>query len=626
MKSHLLLIKIAILLFNGISVSAQINLPEKVVLPPHPRILLLKGEEEAILKTIESDVTWKTVHIEILKKCEEITVKQPVVRVLTGRRLLDKSREALRRIFYLSYAWRLTGDTKYSNRVEKEMLAIAAFTDWNPSHFLDVAEMTMAMSIGYDWTYGSLSEASKKIIRDAIIEKGLNPSLDKRYNSWLNNSNNWNQVCNAGMSFGALAVYEDQPESSLNFINRACKSITLPMEDYQPDGAYPEGYGYWGYGTTFNVMFISAYEKAFNKKFEVPQYIGFLKTGGYVENMTGPAGICFNYSDCDSGAGIHPAMYWIANRINDPGILWSEKTFMKNIRNAGDRLLPAIMLWGAGMNMDKITEPSKDMWVGNGKNPVALMRTSWNDPKAIYVAMKGGSPKVNHAHMDIGSFVMEADGVRWGMDFGPQDYNSLEQRGIDLWNMSQTSPRWEVLRYNNFVHNTLTINGQLQVVAGYAPIISSSENTGLMNAITDMTQVYSGQLKSVKRGIAIVDKKYVTVRDEFETIANETVVRWSFLTSADVVITGTNTAELTKNGKKLVIKVSEPAVINMKTWSTAPKHDYDSPNPGTILVGFETTIPANTRATLQVLLLPAGATPDNANVPGQLSKWIQDIK
>ena len=30
------------------------------------------------------------------------------------------------------------------------MLAIAQFADWNPSHFLDVAEMTMGMAIGYD--------------------------------------------------------------------------------------------------------------------------------------------------------------------------------------------------------------------------------------------------------------------------------------------------------------------------------------------------------------------------------------------------------------------------------------------------------------------------------------------
>jgi hypothetical protein len=611
-----------LLVFGSERVYSQNELHlNKDLLPVHPRILLLKGEEAAILKTIGSDATWKAVHESIIAKCETIMDRPPVERILTGRRLLDKSREALRRIFYLSYSYRMTGDKKYFARAEKEMVAIAAFTDWNPSHFLDVAEMTMAMSIGYDWLFGSLPENSRKLIRDAIIEKGLNPSLDSRYNSWLRNSNNWNQVCNAGMTYGALAVYEDQPELAANIIDRACKSIILPMEDYQPDGAYPEGYGYWGYGTSFNIMFISAWEKAFSKKFEAAQYDGFLKTGGYLENMTGPLGVCFNYSDCDAGGGIHAAMYWIANRINDPGILWAEKGFMKNIKNAGDRLLPAIMIWSGGLKMDRIAEPAKKIWTGQGKNPVALMRTSWKDPDAIYIAMKGGSPKVNHGHMDVGTFVMESDGVRWAMDFGPQDYNSLEQRGIDLWNMSQNSQRWEVLRYNNFVHNTLTVNGQLQQVAGYAPITSSSDDPLFMNAVTDMTKVYAGQLKSVNRGIAIVDEKYVTVRDEVETLPGETVIRWSLLTNASVSLTGTNSAELTKNGKKLTIKVAEPVNVKMKTWSTAPAHDYDSPNPGTIVVGFEAVLPANSKSVLQVFLLPQETIQSQSSIPGTLSTW-----
>jgi hypothetical protein len=590
-------------------------------LPDHPRILLLKGEESLIKNTIETDPAWRVVHNLILDQCMVINSQAPVERVLIGRRLLDKSREALKRIFYLSYAYRMTGDKFYFDRAEKEMLAIASFTDWNPSHFLDVAEMTMAMSIGYDWLYGSLSESSRKTIREAIIQKGLNPSLDSKYNSWLKVTNNWNQVCNAGITYGALAVYEDQPGISKGLISRAYESILLPMEDFQPDGAYPEGYGYWGYGTTFNVLFVSAWEKAFNQKFEVPQNAGLLKTAGYLENMTGPSGSCFNYSDCGSGGGLQPAMFWIANRINDPKVLWSEKAFLKNLKSAGDRILPAIMIWSSGMGIDKITEPSKTTWVGQGKNPVALMRTSWTDPNAIYVGLKAGSPKVNHAHMDVGSFVMEANGVRWAMDLGSQDYNSLEQKGVDLWNMAQNSQRWQVFRYNNFVHNTLTVNGQLQQVAGSAAITSSSDNPAMMNAIVNLTSVYNGQLKNSNRGIAVVDSKYVTVRDEIETLANETVVRWTLLTSATVAITGPNTAELTKNGKKLVIQVSEPGTVTMKIWSTVPSHDYDAPNPGTTMVGFEAVVPANTKADLQVYLLPEGVTQNPSTIPGALSAW-----
>lgn len=597
------------------------NFQDSRALPPHPRILMMSGEEATIISNIASDATWRAVHNIIINECISILGKPPVERILIGRRLLDKSREALRRIFFLSYAYRITGDKKYSDRAEKEMLAISAFTDWNPSHFLDVAEMTMGMSIGYDWLYSTLPEASRITIRDAIIQKGLNPSLDSRYNSWLKAAHNWNQVCNAGMTYGALAVYEDQTPLATRLFNRAAESIMLPMEDYNPDGSYAEGYGYWGYGSSFNVMFISAWEKAFKTKFETGTSDGFLKTAGYLENMTGPTGSCFNYSDGGAGGGLHPAMFWFANRINDPKVLWSEKGFLENLKSAGDRLLPAIMIWSAGMKTDIITPPVSTIWVGQGKNPVALMRTSWTDPNAIYIGFKGGSPGVNHGHMDIGSFVMEANSVRWAMDFGADNYNSLEQAGVNLWSMAQTSQRWEVFRYNNFVHNTLTINGQLQKVSGYAPISSYSENENFLNAITDMTGVYAGQLKSSLRGIAIIDKKYVAVRDEVESLSSETVVRWTLLTSADVVITGPNSAELTKDNKKLYLKVAEPGKVTMKTWPTTPANDYEGKNPGTTLVGFETIVPANTKSTLQVLLLPEAVGQNPANIPGKLNTW-----
>jgi len=580
-----------------------------------------EGEEQAVKDNLQSESYWKIVHDMIINECNVIIGKPPVERILIGRRLLDKSREALKRIFYLSYAYRMTGNKAFFDRAEQEMLAVSAFSDWNPSHFLDVAEMTMAVAIGYDWLYKDLSENSRKVIRDAIINKGLKPSLDSKYNSWLKATHNWNQVCNAGMTFGALAIWESDTTLASEIINRACGSIVLPMQDYQPDGAYPEGYGYWGYGTSFNVMFISAYEKAFEKKFEAAGVESFLKTPYYMVNMTGPTGMCFNYSDNGSGAGIHPAMFWLAGRIKDYTVLYEEKKFLGKMKSASDRLLPALLIWTSGINSSAITAPAKLIWVGQGKNPVALMRTSWSDPNAIFLGLKAGSPKVNHGHMDVGSFVMESEGQRWAMDFGAQDYNSLEQKGVDLWNMSQTSERWEVFRYNNFVHNTLTVNGQLQRVDGNALITGSSDDENFMNAVTDMSSVYSGQLKSARRGVGIADKKYVIVRDEIEPVTDNSVVRWTMLTPASVNITSPSSAELTQNGKKLIIKVNEPAQVTMKTWSTDPPHDYDAPNPGTILVGFETTVPAGKVTAIEVFLIPGNVNPESVTGKGELKDW-----
>lgn len=625
MKTTRSLLFLTVLLLARFAVAQTDHLSTIGKLPDHPRILLLKGEEVAIRKTISGDKTRTLLQQAILAECDSLLDVPPIERIKIGRRLLDKSREALRRIFFLAYARRMTNEDKYLKRAEKELLAISAFSDWNPTHFLDVGEMTMAAAIGYDWLYADLSAASRSVIREAILTKGIQPSLDAKYNSWLRASHNWNQVCNAGMAYGAMAIYEDQPELAKQVINRAINTVALPMGDYAPDGSYPEGYGYWGYGTSFNVMLLNALDKLFKTDFGLAQQPGFLKTAGFMENMTGPTGDAFNFSDSDVKGGLKPAMFWFANKLNDPSLLWQDRQSLADPaeikRKVRDRLLPAALLWSGNLPLTNLPAPKSLVWVGQGKTPVAFMRTSWSDPAAIYVAMKGGTASTNHAHMDIGSFVMEADGVRWAMDFGAQSYETLESKKVDLWNMKQNSQRWEVFRYNNFVHNTLTVNDSLQRVAGKAAVTSSSASPLFMNATTDLSEIYSNGLARANRGIAIVDKAYVVVRDEVETAAAPATVRWTMLTPATVKLIGPNEAELTKDGKTLRLQVQEPARITLKTGSTEPTHDYDAPNPGTVLVTFEATIPANTKGALTVLLVPQKSAGKAKPTLQPLAQW-----
>jgi hypothetical protein len=601
-------------------VQAQLKTLQDVKdMPPHPRILLLQGEEQQIKDNIAADPTWAKMHRSIISECDQIIALPELERVLEGRRLLGISHEALRRIFYLSYAYRMSDQEKYFQKAEKEMLAISAFSDWNPSHFLDVAEMTMAMAIGYDWLYGKLPASSRNIIKNAILSKGIDPSLNSR-NAWfLTTSNNWNQVCNAGMTYGALAVYEDMPELSKMIIDRAIETIKLPMNAYAPDGAYPEGYGYWGYGTSLNVMFLSAVEKVLKTDHGLSELPGFMKTAGYIANMTGPTKICFNYADCGAGGGLNPAMFWFAAKSGNKSLLWEERGYMDNDRKR-DREHLLTMIWGSNIRISEIQPPTETLWVGQGITPVVLMRTSWTDSNAIYVGFTGGIATSSHAHMDVGSFIMEADGVRWAMDFGAEDYNSLEQQNVDLWNMSQNSQRWEVFRYNNYVHNTLTVNGQLHRVDGKSKIDSYSSTPDFMNAVSDISAIFEGQLSGCIRGVAIVNKQFVVVRDELKTSEQEATVRWTLLTSAEAKITGNNTIELKKDGKKLKIEVAEPANVTMKTWPTTPPHDYEAPNTGTLLIGFEAKIPANVNTALLVKLIPQSVKKIPTKIP-ELKDW-----
>ncbi|TDE14542.1 heparinase II/III domain-containing protein [Dyadobacter psychrotolerans] len=563
----------------------------------HPRLLLLKGEEQSLLSQIKKHKEWSGIHQEILKECDKIIDLPPVERIKTGRRLLGKSREALRRLFQLSYAYRTTGDAKYLNRAEKELLGISAFEDWNPSHFLDVAEMTMAVAIGYDWLYNNLSAETRKTIRQAIVTKGIEPSYNKDFNWFLTAEHNWNQVCNAGMTFGALAIAEDEPELAAKTISRAVETLPKSMiTSYQPDGAYPEGFSYWDYGTSFNVLFVSAVEKALGTDFGLSQSPGFLKTAGFLENLVGPTGLAHNWGDSGLKDGLSPAMFWFAEKVKDPSLLWSQKKLLTTSSNSyvNNRLLPALLVWGVKTDLSAVKPPVKKVWVGQGPSPVGLMRTSWTDPNAIFVGVKTGSPSVNHAHMDEGSFVIDAQGERWAMDFGMQEYNSLESKGVDLWNRTQKSQRWEVFRLNNFAHNTLSFDGQLMNAKGFAKIDKWSEEPSQLAVMTDLSQMFEGQVASAKRGISIRDEKYVVIRDEIKTSDKPTIMRWNLLTPADVKIVDGKTVELSQNGKKMLLVFDTKAKIEIKTWPTTPTHDYDAANPNTQFVGFEAVIPANT--------------------------------
>lgn len=595
------------------------SLPANFNMPPHPRILWKTADEPILKKNVNTPGPWQNVHRSILSACDKMMSAPVLQRQLTGRRLLGVSRECLRRVFFLAYAWRMEKDQRYADRAISEMMAVCSFSDWNPSHFLDVAEMTMGVAIGYDWLYDRLTPDQRRAIATAILEKGMRPSLEKKNSNWLREHHNWNQVCNAGMLFGSLAVFEDAPELGLHLINRGIRSIVLPMEAYRPAGAYPEGYSYWGYGTSFNVLFISALETLTGGDFGLQKMPGFMETAAYYQHMAGPTGLPFNFSDAGTGGSLEPAMCWFAARLGDPSLLFTEKLRLEK-PSTGNRLLPAMLLWGKDIDMNAVRPPSSTFWTGGGETPVALMRSAWGDSSSVYIGFKGGSPGVNHAHMDVGSFVLDWGGVRWAADLGMQDYNSLESRGLSIWNKSQNSQRWEVMRYNNLVHNTLTVNGAYQQVSGHADITATGKRNPQF-AVIDMTPVYKGQLDRSRRGVALLKGERAVIRDEVAAGSGPDTLQWRWLTQAEVTLEQDNVIALRKNGKTLRLVIETPVPVQLRTWSAAPVHDYDAPNPGSTITGFEAILPDGFAGAFTVHVLPDGAKAPRKVPP--LNDWIK---
>ena len=92
------------------------------------------------------------------------------------------------------------------------------------------------------------------------------------------------------------------------------------------------------------------------------------------------------------------------------------------------------------------------------------------------------------------------------------------------------------------------------------------------------------------------------------------------VTYAEVQL-GDKKATLSKDGKTLYLKVNGPDNIQMQTWSTAPTNNYDPENPGTIMVGFECDVPANTSQAFEVILVPASVESEATFLDMKLDDW-----
>ena len=621
-------------MFEEIDAAAVEKAFEK--LPDHPRLLLTNTQMIFVDRKIKEDPRWNAYYLAMKKRGDDMLKDKPLERVLEGVRLLTVSRKALHRLFIWSFLYQYTHDKVYLQRAEKEMLALADFSDWHPEHYLDTAEMTMAMAIGYDACYNDLSAESRKKIKTAILEKGVNTSLLRKHQGWMRNAANWNQVCHGGMLYGVLAIAEDELQLAREIVRRSVNGVTWSMASYEPDGNYTEGPGYWGYGTSFNIMLIAALQSALGTDFGRSDAGGLLKSINYYEHVFGATGDAYNYPDSGGGKMFEPTAFWFAEKLKQPGITWNENklvniayadlTQKKGIRASlhsmvGHRLAPTALLWGpsipeddwkTGQRSPSVKTPKQLGYVGigNGLCPVFLARTSWTDPNAGWLGIKAGTPRSPHGHMDAGSFVYEVGGVRWAVELGAESYHKIEQLGMKLWSSSQDADRWKIFRYNNFSHNTLTINGTLQKVKG----LSKFEQTrvahrGERSAVTiDLTSIYEGEIASAERKAVLAPSGLLTITDSLKALPEkDAAVQWRMLTPATVEVVSNSVAKLTlpdpadkKKTVALELKAESARPLSIRVEPAATDKSWDAKNPGISVVIISFDIKAGRSATLEV--------------------------
>jgi len=353
----------------------------------HPRLIILDDDLARVRKLIETDAGAREIRDELQRAAETVLEEPPVVHKLIGPRLLQQSRLCLSRIYTLATIYRLTGDARFAKRAEKEMLTAAAFPDWNPSHFLDTAEMSHALGIGYDWLYNELSPESRKAIRTALVEKGLNPSLKlyREQKGWVVSRHNWNQVCNGGMAIGALAVADEEPKLAAYIVAKAAESIQLPTARLAPDGGWDEGPGYWNYAMSYTAYYLAAMQTALKTDFGLAKCPGLAETGLFRIHSIGPTGLTFNYAAAGAGAGNAPQMFFFARLFDRPVYAWHQRRMRR-----GASALDLLWYDTGGTDADGAALPLDARF----RNvDVVFLRSGWNDASRCDGHALGARPR-----------------------------------------------------------------------------------------------------------------------------------------------------------------------------------------------------------------------------------------
>ena len=592
----------------------EMTVRERVRQPkPHPR-LLADADGFVRLRAATNGLA-RIGRERILFEADQMRRFPVSTRKLEGRRMLTVSQRVLSRILCLAMAYRLTDDVRYAERALAEAEAACGFRDWNPSHFLDTAEMTLAVAIAYDWLYDAMTPARREVLREGLLRNGLceRPGVPKT-GGWVSAVNNWGPVCHAGLAAGAIAVMEDEPALAEKILVRAVTAMPAPLRAYAPDGGYPEGPGfYWGYATTFTAVLVDAVTRICGTDFGLCDLPGLRATVDYPDLMTGPSGLKFNYSD----AGISPRQDLVARRATDACCWWLARKFGRpdalvqyeipayrahcadrtplepTPRRAFQRLFPLTLLWLQEPPAGARESPTPLCRLLEGEVPVVVQRSGW-DSGAWYVGLKGGSPSASHGHMDAGSFVLDAKGVRWACDLGSEDYHRMEAAGRNVWGRAQKSERWKILRLGPAGHGVLRINDGVQYVGGFARFATFT-NEPVSKAGLDLSSLYPGVVHASRTGLLVPGGGYI-LEDCVEGLARGAVVRWQMITPARVVRAERNVLELAQKGpdrEEVTLKVT--VSDRFARWEAEPLDALlgpdESPNPGLTRVSFAVLAP-----------------------------------
>ena len=225
---------------------------------------------------------------------------------------------------------------------------------------------------------------------------------------------------------------------------------------------------------------------------------GFDKTALFVVHATAPSLQFFNYADSGryrltNGPTDTPSLFYLARRFRIPSAAFLERLKLSSNKTAATEDLIYFTPMGTANDVMKL--PRCQYYPHQN---IAVARSAWLDTKATWLGVKAGFTHEGdpHGHLDVGSFVFEANGYRWAIDLGADSYALPEYFG---------PKRFTYYRLRNIGHNTLTFDNANQAENANAPLLSLVNCPGdgdFAQIDSNLTTAYT------PNGVSIVQRRF----------------------------------------------------------------------------------------------------------------------
>jgi hypothetical protein len=489
---------------------------------------------------------------------------------------------ALGNIIYSGgFKYAVTGDIAAGNKAKEALLKLCSFVSWNPVNMIErhhhtyypVGYCIRWVAYGYDLVYDLMTESERKLVRDAIMEKGIKMFHRDmvEVNRMPSCMTNHISVLVSGMGLAAITIYGDDPENpSLEpyLSGILTKTKTFIDRTFYADGSYGEPYGYQEMAMRELVELFSAFERNFGvdlttttnaKNFYLYPMYATYSSGDYPD-----------YGDHTPTWDLRrPTYFWFANRIKDPLLYGVAKKQWDSGRGGYEGYL----WFTEGITpVERETFPTSRMFEGQG---CIVMRSGWSDNSTVVVFRAG--PNSNHYHIDQGSLHLWANGQELIGD--PGAGAGYYQPEYQMYNMIPLGHNVMLLDKDPLSQTPADYDNRIASLKTWPKMIQNFTGEIADAAESDLTSVYKGKVSSYTRTLLstksgplfLFDKVKSPEGHEFDWLFHTTFVN----TKNPITFSG-NTLTIDREKARLTMNVVSPEIAGSEIKNSSRPDGYIS--------------------------------------------------